>query len=194
MTKVSRNDLFARDERGPEWFNEFLYNFANSPPSSIQEILSAINNKKSETVEGLVQSYREQVGLDSLSEIEDAENIKIASENIRPLSVRHAELLEKSVLQRIKEDPNILADIDSFFEHSGGTKKIESVLTFLREKLGGEVSFSDKELRDYLDERKNHFRRGLEFGQPGDVGRVGVSPEDQFDDDKADYIKNDGHK
>jgi len=58
MTTVSRNNIYVRDERGGDWFNEFLESFANDKPSSVQDVLEAINNKRTETVESVVFNRR----------------------------------------------------------------------------------------------------------------------------------------
>lgn len=79
MTKVSRNDIYIRDEKGPDWLQDFFTSLAGQKVSGIQDILDAINNKRNQTVESVVQSYREQVGLDILGSSEDEENIKEAS-------------------------------------------------------------------------------------------------------------------
>jgi hypothetical protein len=192
MAKVSRNDIYVRDERGADWFNSFLQSLAGTEPSSVQEILSAINNKRTETVDGIVQNYREQVGLDSLSsDEEDKDLTKQASAKIRPLSIRHA-AEDKSVVQLIEDDQELKAKIDSHCEHTGGTKNIEALLSFLRGILGHQVSFSDKKLREYLEGRKNRFKDHTPERSSEDVGRVGTDSSEEHDDDKADYIKNDG--
>jgi len=202
MTNVSRNDLYARDERGPEWFNEFLQSLANTlnQPSSIQEILSAINNKKAETVAGVVQDYRERVGLDLVQSLDDyaddtVKQASVKTSEFRPLSIRHA--AEQSIVDKIKADPEISSALESLCRHSGGTKKLQSLVTFLREKLGQEVSFSDDGLMQYLKECKEKFRENvtpdLNADHVGLVGTTDDSAQDR-DDDVADYIKNDGAK
>jgi len=191
MTKVSRNDIYVRDENGPEWFNAFLHSIANSKSDTVHDIVSAI---KDETVESRVRDYREQVGLDVLSatDEEDKENIKTASS--RPLSIRHAEEM-KGVVNMIEDDPKLRRAIDSFCEHSGGTKNTLSIMRFVREKLGKDVvSYTDDELKAYIDQRKKHFKQELtDSGEP-DVGRVGLDNEDSYNDDVADYATYDGAK
>jgi len=200
MTNVSRNNIYARDEKGPDWFNEFLRSFSGqtTKPASIQEILSAINNKKAETVESVVQDYRQQVGLDSVqsSDSSDEQNIKQAGLNFRPLSIRHAED-KRSIVDKIKSDPELVSAIESLCRHSGGTKKIQSLITFLRQKLGNDVSFSDDGVVNYLQECKNRFTESVTPDLNAEfVGLVGTTdnPAEDHDDDLADYIKNDGSK
>ncbi len=116
MTKISRNDIYVRDERGADWFNDFLQSFAKEKPASVQDILNAILNKKTETVESVVQSYREQVGLDIINSAEeDPVTIKQASVNFRPLSLRHASGLGPIApmkLKKLKAPDDILKDHD----------------------------------------------------------------------------------
>lgn len=200
MSNVSRSDLYASDEKGPEWFNEFLRSFsgASDKPTSVQEILSAIEGKRTETVDSVVQDYRQQVGLDLVRSTDgnDEQNIKQASTNFRPLSIRHAE--EKgSVIDKIKSDPELVSAIESLCRHSGGTKKIQSLITFLREKLGNEISFSDDGVVEYLNECKDRFRENATPDMNADYqGLVGTTDDSAIDrdDDVADYIKYDGAK
>lgn len=195
MTKVTRNDVFVRGEKGGEWFDEFLKSFAKDRPSSVQDILSAINNKRGETVESVVQNYREQVGLDAFSSTDDSDDtpVKNASAPFRPLSKRHAAEV-KSVVEMIKKDEDIQAAIDSHCEHSGGNKNTHTLIHFLRQLLGGDVSFSDNELKEYLEERKNQFKDDKTEKSPRDVGLIGTDPHEHHDDDIADFMKNDGAK
>lgn len=194
MTTVSRNDIYVRDERGADWFNDFLHQLAGTEPSSVQEILSAINNKRTETVESVVQSYRDQIGLDNLNINIDEDITKQASTKKRPLSIRHA-MDNKSVVQLIEDDSGLKAKIDSHCEHTGGTKNIEALISFLRGILGHQVSFSDDKLREYLEGRKSRFKdKSSEERSSEDVGRVGTDSSEEHDDDVADYMTYDGNK
>lgn len=193
MTIVSRSDIYVRDERGPDWFNDFLHQLAGTEPSSVQEILSAIHNKRTETVESVVQSYRDQIGIDNLSFSEDEDLTKQASVKNRPLSIRHA-MDNKSVVQLIEDDQGLKAKIDSHCEHTGGTKNTEALISFLRTILGHQVSFSDKELREYLEGRKNRFKDHIPESSSEDVGRIGTDSSEKHDDDVADYMTHDGNK
>ena len=197
MTKVSRNDIYVRDEKGPAWFEDFLYSFSNNKQSSVRDILDAITNQKSKTIESVVQGYREQVGLDSIkpdNDIAIKESCKIESSASRKLSIRHATEENKSVVDIIKNDTNLQTSIDSMLEHSGGTKKIHSIIGFLRDKLGADlVSYTDNELNNYIIDRKKHYSNtSKENERPFDVGRVGLA--DDYDDDVADYALHDGAK
>lgn len=204
MINVSRSDIYARDERGPAWFDEFLYSFSRSEESttegklSVQEILNAINNKRTETVDSVVQDYRKQVGIDLVQSSDDVheQNIKRASANFRPLSIRHAEK-KVSVIDKIKSDPELVSAIESLCRHSGGTKKIQSLITFIRNHMGDAVSFSDEGVVKYLNECKDKFRENIAPDLNADhVGLVGTTNDSTMDrdDDIADYIKNDGAK
>ena len=192
MTKVTRNDLFVRDENGPDWFNEFLRSFSNSKPSTVNDILEAITNKKGETVESVVQSYREQVGLDALSQPEDTDNIKTSTtkqaSSVRPLSIRHAQEENKSVVEMIESSPELRSAVDSFCEHSGGTKNTHSIIRFLRDRLGkNAVSYTDEELLDYIEQRKDRFRKDIKEDNKVDFGLVGTDAQEDYEDNVADY-------
>jgi len=192
MTKVSRNDIYVRDENGPEWFNAFLHSIAKSKSETVQDIVSAI---KDETVEGRVRDYREQVGLDVLSTAEEDNQETIKTAFVRPLSIRHAEET-KDIVKIIEDDPELRSAIVSFCEHSGGTKSTLSIMRFVREKLGKDaVSFTDKELKKYIDQCKKRFKQELtDEGESSSIGRVGLDSEDSYNDDVADYATYDGAK
>ncbi len=192
MINVSRSDIFVRDEKGPAWFDEFLRSLADSKPGATQDILDAINN---DTVDGKVQDYREQIGLDALSTAEEESdtvkhsNVKEAS--VRPLSIRHAEELQ-SVIEMIDDNPELRSAIDSFCEHSGGTKNTHSIIQFVRSKLGKDVvSYSDEELKKYIDQRKKYFKHNM-TDKAVDVGLISLNPQENLDDNVADYATHDG--
>lgn len=191
MTKVSRNDLFMRSEKGPSWLDEFLESYAKtddkSQASSISDILNAIQDKRGETVASVVENYRQQVGLDMVN----AEpQVKQASDKMS-LSNRHASLNaeDQDVVLLIQKDPSIVKAIDSFCEHSGGTKGTHAIINFLRNKLGKDkVSYTDKELIDFIEGRKKSFKEGDEE-LVIEVGEVGLSGDgDDYDDKVADYV------
>ncbi|KKM16840.1 hypothetical protein LCGC14_1681770 [marine sediment metagenome] len=191
MINVSRSEIFVRDEKGPAWFDEFLRSLADSKSDATQEILDAINN---DTVDGKMQDYREQIGLDALSTTEDDtvkhSNIKEAS-GLRPLSIRHAEELQ-SVIEMIEDNPELRLAIDSFCEHSGGTKNTHSIIQFVRNKLGKDVvSYSDEELKEYIEGRKKRFKHNM-TDKNLEVGLVGLDSQDIQDDNVADYATHDG--
>jgi hypothetical protein len=82
-TKITRSDVYVRAEDGADWFNDFIESFANNKESaSIQDVLNAITNKRGETVQGVVDKYREMVGLDSFAneEEDDHSSEKTAAE------------------------------------------------------------------------------------------------------------------
>lgn len=215
MSTVSRNDIYVRDENGPEWFNDFLGKLSKkSCGSSIQDIFNAIHNKKTETVESVVEAYRNQVGLDLVvsDDVHGSDNIKTASEKPRPISIRHASENqessfkplsirhasgEQSVVDKIKSDPELTSAIESLCRHSGGTKKIQSLISFLREQLGDDVSFSDDGLKEYLDSVKKRFSDN----EPRDIdanyiGLVGTNDDGSGnrEDDIADYTRYTGNR
>lgn len=81
MTKVCRNDIYARAERGPEWLNDFLKDALSADVSSIDGIMNAIHNVRARTVENVVKDYREQVGLDIVHSGDDSSSaVKKVSE------------------------------------------------------------------------------------------------------------------
>lgn len=193
MTVVSRSDVYMRSEKGPSWFDEFLKTMAEHNPSSVRDIMDTINDKRGETVESVVQSYREQVGLDAVSQ--DVEEKQVKQASFRPLSIRHASMgPSKSMLPELKKNPAVLQDIDSLCQHSGGTKNTMSIISHLRDKFGRDlVSFSDKDLKDFIDQRKSEFR-APENDEAYDVGLVGQEHSEEFGDDVADYQMHDGVK
>jgi len=270
--KITRNDIYVRSEKGADWFNEFLQSFAETKESSYQDLLDAINYKKSETVQGVVEEYRKMVGLDSIGASENkinskasikrplyeehADLTKIEDEferpnygemldalpdsatrddvaeflltkddwltqqdealqdeiideaygvisimkkmdrrkrerrsNYHPLSIRHAMPLEvEDVVSAISKDPNLMEDIRSLCEHSGGTKNTHSIIRHLREKLGKQlVSYSDSDLIEYIEKAKKEYQSEKEE-KSTDIGRVGTDTEDHPEDNDADYI------
>lgn len=189
MEKITRSDVYARDEKGPAWFSDFLYNFAQSQESPQPTILDAITSKKGETVQGVVNKYREMVGLDALAEIEEELGGKVATASA-PISIRQAkEKDKKEVVLIIEEDqPELKSDIESLCEHSGGHKDTHAIIKFLRDELGSElVSFSDKDLIDYINDIKGKYVSDTDE-QRADMGRVGTDDEVKREDDVADYV------
>jgi hypothetical protein len=75
MSKITRSDIYVRSEKGGEWFDDFLHSLAETKESSYQEIIDAISYKKSETVQGVVDKYREMVGLDTVASDADDNDI-----------------------------------------------------------------------------------------------------------------------
>jgi len=188
MSKIIRNDIYVRDESGSEWFDEFLRSLAEEKESSVQDVIDAIQYKRSETVQGVVNQYRKMVGLDNIES--STEENKLKSKACRPLSVRHAKIMSdnKDVISIINKDPKIREDIRSLCEHSGGTKNTHSIIDYLREKLGKDlVSYSDSDLIEFIEKTKRKYQGDTEE-QSADVGRVGTDTEDHPDDNAADYI------
>lgn len=204
MTKVSRDDVFIRSEKGGEWFNEFLRICRDQT-----EVLEAVVAKKSEGVAEVVQQYREMVGLDlvegsdttattevkkeasiskrSVEDFKPARETKTSKAGFSFLSIRQA---KENMVSILESSPELKIMIDSFCEGSGGTKSTHSIINFLREKLGNElVSFSDQELKDYIEQRKEHYKEHVsEDAAALNVGRVGLSPGENYEDHVADYM------
>lgn len=186
--RITRSDIYIRDEKGGDWFEEFLNSYAKKE-SNAQDVLDAMNQKRGETVESVVEQYRKMTGLDSdASEEHDG---LTATASTQPLSMRHAHMMQEpqsEVVILIEKDPEIKADIESICEHSGGTKETHAILNFLRERLGRElVSFSDEDLSKYIEDIKGKYYE--EKHEPrGNIGRVGTESEDSPEDDAADYM------
>jgi hypothetical protein len=189
MSKITRSDVFVRDEKGGAWFEEFLRSLAEEKEGSVQDVIDAIQYKKSETVQGVVEEYRKMVGLDTIEASDEKELVSQAGQ--RPLSVRHAKMLEgpeEDIIALIEKDPALREDIRSLCEHSGGTKNTLSIINHLREKMGKDlVSYSNSDLIKYIEEAKKKFRGDTEE-QSVDAGRVGTDTEDHPEDNAADYI------
>ncbi len=189
MIKITRDDIFARDESGGAWFEEFLQSLAEQKESSTEDIINAIQHKKSETVKGVVDKYREMVGLDSAADVNDKSIVSQAAyENVKPLSTRHAKILEANVVSEIEQNTQAKDAVRSFCENSGGTKGTHSIISFLRGMLGKElIQYSDKDLIEYIENTKKEYKEDVE-APCVDVGRVGIDTEDNPDDNAADYI------
>ena len=67
MTKITRSDVYIQSEKGADWFQEFLETYAENKEAYTQELMNVIQDKRGNTVQGVVDHYREMVGLDSLS-------------------------------------------------------------------------------------------------------------------------------
>lgn len=196
MSKITRSDVFIRDEQGGDWFQDFLRSFSENKEAYVQDVLDAINEKRGNSVESVVQQYREATGLDSIAD-EKKEDKMVSTASMRPLSKRHAHMLQEpgEVIVVIEQDPALKADLESLCEHSGGTKETHAILSFLRDKLGKElVSFSDEDLMKYIEDLKDKYYE--EKDEPeGNAGKVGTDSEDNPEDNAADYITHgNGHK
>lgn len=103
------------------------------------------------------------------------------------ISKRH-KLAASNIVQLIEQHPDIIRDIDSLCSHSGGHKPTHSIINFLREKLGRElISYSDKELIDYIEGKKFQYKDTCHHRQQYDAGSVGIKQDNQADDQIADY-------
>jgi hypothetical protein len=193
MSIVSRSEIYVKAERGGDWLDEFLriYSDMKTQPSSIDDILSAINNKRGETVESVLQKYREQTGLNAITSGNYEPN-QTKTASFTPLSIRHATINANpnNVLTVIQKDPTIQKAIDSLCEHSGGNKGTHSIINFLRNKLGKElVSYTDQDLIKYIEDRKKSFKKDEPVEDMADVGKAGLDGKEQYGDDVADYIQ-----
>ena len=196
MSKVFRNDIFVRSEKGGAWFEDFLQSFAEAKAYSLQDMLDTINQKRSDsvTVKSVVDQYKEMVGLDSIAgKTDNIAETSTTSNPIRPLSIRHAKELKeeepKHIILLIEQDPGLSADLHSLCRHSGGTKNTHSIMNFLREQLGNElVSYNDDKLIQYIDDVKKQYYH--DTPEPdGEVGKIGLDDLDNPEDDVADFIE-----
>lgn len=171
-------------ENGPDWLNDFLHDFANkkSEASSIsEEIASAFSEN---TVEGIVENYRQMVGLDQ---------VKTASKKtapFRPLSSRHAEEKkseDEDIILIIEKSPNIQRDIESLCRHSGGHKNHHAIISYLRKLLGNQISYTDDRLINYIKDMNAKYKEN-HSEQDADVGLVGTDHAAIEEDTTADYI------
>lgn len=175
---VSRNDIYVRPEKGPDWLNDFFDNIIKQSG----DIEADLERKKNgETVASVVEGYRKQVGLDLANDNEPM-NIKTASKK-QYLSIRQAQMEDATVIEIIEGDPDLKTALNSLLEHSGGTKKITSLIKFLRDRLGKEkVSYSDQALRDYLSDLKGKYIIEPEPEKPEIAGLIGVENHDDGPD------------
>lgn len=105
---ITRSDQYVRSESGGEVMDElFCMLSKTSSDTPLQDLLSAINNKRTENVSDVVTRYREETGLDLvLSEAE--EEIKAATpDGSNLISKRsavedHAELTQHKLHQTIQ--------------------------------------------------------------------------------------------
>lgn len=100
---------------------------------------------------------------------------------------KRAEEEQKSVILLIEEDPKLKNNLNSICEKSGGHRDTLSIINFLRGVLGKEVvSFSDDDLKEYIEHIKNKYKQDLE--EDVDAGLVGLE-DDKGENQKADYIE-----
>lgn len=116
-----------------------------------------------------------------------AKEVKMSKALFRPLSIRHAHD-HSIIIDKIENDPEVMRDIESFCQHSGGFKSTISIINFLRKKFPNDlISFTDKGLIAYIDKIKESHK--AESGKTSlDVGSVGTRSEDNNDDNIADYV------
>ena len=171
----TRSDDFMKPEKGGEWFDDLLKQLATTTD---QEITSIITGTQMETVESLTEKYKEQVGLNLIAKEES--KVITASVKNKPLSKR------AEVKKSIKDLPQVQQAVDSFCQHTGGTKSTHSIINNLRKMLGKEnVSYTDQELLDYINERKKQFYTSDKEDMSHDIGAAGTDK--NYTDDAADY-------
>lgn len=194
MSKITRSDVFMKSEKGGDWFDDFLESLAaENKEAYTQEIIDTITNTKANTVEGVVSQYREMVGLDTIANDKDAEIKATASSSISIRQAKEKDDEDVNVVLMIEDDPRLKSNVESMCEHSGGTKDTHSILSFLREELGNElVSFSDQELIDYIKDIKEQYHTHNEDCADGIEGKVGLEGGNEYSDDTAEYMKNNG--
>ena len=177
MSKVFRSNIYASDESGPEWFNEFLRSLSKeSTNDATQEILQAINNNQVGTVAGVVEGYRLSVGLDRVNEIEKEASVH------RALSSRDE---PRPIGELIDENQAVKSELESLLMHSGGTKKITALISFLRANMPDVIiRYSDPILKEYLTKLRDKYRVNMDK-TPYESGLVGT---EDIDADAADHM------
>ena len=111
----------------------------------------------------------------------------VAAKETKTLSIRQAQMRDKSVVEIVEADPNLIAAIESFCKHSGGHKSIHTIIEYLRERLGDIVSYNDDGLKEYIDGVKSKYKVDKEDGCV-DPGAIGTERTNQYTDNTADYI------
>jgi len=197
--RISRSDVFVRSESGGEWMEDFLYHFSKNKESKMttQDIMSAIDGIKPNTVSAVVDNYREMVGLDKISETESDTIVVKASRNpTRSLSCRVAkESIEEEtapIILIMKDHPEVEKDIDSLCRHSGGNKSTSAIIHYLRNMLGPDtVSFTDDSIVDYVNDVRSKYQSDEDDAADElDVGLIGTEPPPDGDSDTAEYFSN----
>jgi hypothetical protein len=193
---ISRSDIYAKDERGGDWFQEFLCSLAGQS-SNMQEILEAITGQHGKSVQSIVQQYRKDVGLDIVGGLEDEQvkeasvkntEVKMSQASFRPLSIRHAQD-HSSIIDMIEKDPKAVRDIESHCRGSGGFKSTISIINIIRKMFPDElISFTDKDLVAYIERIKDSHKAESGKVDIADVG-AGTRIGDNNDDNAADYIR-----
>ena len=110
---------------------------------------------------------------------------------MKKLSKRHNIFYKRSnINELLQNNPKLKSSIDSFCEYSGGNKSTHSIVDNLRNKFGNDlISFSDDELISYIEERKKHFKDyHSDDLADTEVGKAGLNPHDNYEDQVADYI------
>jgi len=109
MAKVSRSNEFVRDEKGGDWFQEYLRILAGQPSTATEMI------KAKETVADVIANYKEQTGLNLLtqSELEESHMTKKAS--VRKISkriVNGISPISPMKLKKLKNPDDMLKNYD----------------------------------------------------------------------------------
>ena len=183
---IERSDIYIKSESGGEVFEELAKLLSKtSSDAATQELLSAINNKRMETVNDIVARYKKETGLDIVLS-EDDSVVKTASVIQKFVSKRH-----KIAQHPILSDVDACKDIESFCQCSGGHKSIHAIIHALREKLGREdISYTDPALVKFIEDcQAKHKETCPNHEKSFEVGQIGTVNEDNHEDQTADYFR-----
>lgn len=158
----------------PDWMTEL-----SKSAYSFEDILGRVVDKKLETVQGVVDRYKEMIGL---ADINNEEDFKKEADDIKSEA-------ESEIVQKIEDDQGLKSDIESMFEHSGGHKDVYSVVKLLRNYFNDDlVTYSDKELVDYIKKIQSQYKKDLPKPDV-DAGNLGAQ-DDLRDNTEAEYYTN----
>ena len=177
MTPITRDNEYVRREQYGETIDEF---FRLLEAGTNSQLLDTLVSKQQQSVEHVLAQYKQDVGLELLT----PDLTKTASAP-RYISLRHK--LASAVVSVLQEHPELIKDIESLCSHSGGHKGVHSVIHFLRDKLGEDISYSDEALTKFILETKERFKDALPECCV-EEGAVGTQHQDHYDDQGADYF------
>jgi hypothetical protein len=190
---ISRSDLFPPSESGGEVFEELAKLLSKEAhPNTVQELLNAISNKRSESVSDVVARYREETGLDLVLS-ENEVTVKTASpgpkNEARFLSKRQKTASEAPT--SILTDPKIVKDIESLCSCSGGHKSLHAIIESLRStNHRNDISYTDPELNKFIEECQAKHKESCpdDSADTFEVGQIGTQQSND-EDRVADYFK-----
>lgn len=163
------------------------------PKEDETKVKSIIDTGKSVVLEVGYQERMESgkfrhIGYHRIRSDKPAKEVKMAYISKRHIQKISSRVVSASLADIFQKHPEIVKDIDSLCQHSGGHKSLHSILNFLRDKLGPElISFSDEELIKYIENKKSQYT--VDPHTPSyEAGLVGVQDQD-YSDNQAEYFK-----